>query len=351
MQKDSVAKKKSGGKSAQSVGGQNCKVKGTKVPGHSSASELEEQPKADGSCTGDVQLQILQELKRVNKRLDAVEERVEADGSGKQQNRKDFTKLSRKQDSYFKSKCKAVYSSDSSDEDSDFPTLSQMRMSNVVQKKIDEKISSLARTQNLQGNDQGQKIKSKRGGAVDVLVSHKVAWPHEQILGGSTKQRISYDQLSLTQFVQGFIKNVLEEENQNYKDSMLQYLADLMEDATDFSWASAKASHAVLLCEMERGALKWSDTPRIDRIRRAHAQKHTSHRTNWVKNQDVKKPWFCKAFQTNACRFQKDHEVNGKIHRHICSYCLSQGRIMNHSEKECAFSRKVSKNEQVAAQL
>ena len=57
-----------------------------------------------------------------------------------------------------------MYSSDSSDEDSDLPTLSQMRMSNVVQKKIDEKISSLARTQNLQGNDQGQKIKSKRGG-------------------------------------------------------------------------------------------------------------------------------------------------------------------------------------------
>ena len=164
MQKDSVGKKNSGGKSAQSVGGQNCKVKGTKAPEHSSASELEVQPKADGSCTGDVQLQILQELKRVNKRLDAVEERVEADGSGKQHNRKDITKLSRKQDSYLKSKCKAVYSSDSSDKDSDLPTLSQMRMSNVVQRKIDEKISSLARTQNLQGNDQGQKITSKRGG-------------------------------------------------------------------------------------------------------------------------------------------------------------------------------------------
>ena len=42
---------------------------------------------------------------------------------------------------------------------------------------------------------------------------------------------------------------------------MLQYLADLMEDATNFSWASAKASHAVLLCKMELGSLKWSDIP------------------------------------------------------------------------------------------
>ena len=71
-------KKKSGGSSAQSDGGQNFKVKGTMVPGHSSASDREDQPKTDGSCAGDVQVQILQELKRVNKRLDAVEKRVVA---------------------------------------------------------------------------------------------------------------------------------------------------------------------------------------------------------------------------------------------------------------------------------
>ena len=43
-----------------------------------------------------------------------------------------------------------------------------------------------------------------------------------------------------------------------------------MEDATDFSWTSAKSAHAVLLCEMERGSLDWFNTDRIDRIRRAH---------------------------------------------------------------------------------
>ena len=30
-------------------------------------------------------------------------------------------------------------------------------------------------------------------------------------------------------------------------------MADLVEDATDFSWQGAKAAHAVLLCDMERG--------------------------------------------------------------------------------------------------
>ena len=158
-------KRKSGGSSAQSVGGQNCKVKGTMVPRHSSPSDQEDQPKTDGSAAGDVQVQILQELKRVSKRLDAVEERVAADGGDKQQSRKDTFKLSKKQGSCSKSKGKMLYSStDSSDDDLDLPTLSEMRMSNAVQRKIDEKINSLVRTQHLQGNDQNQKIKSKGGG-------------------------------------------------------------------------------------------------------------------------------------------------------------------------------------------
>ena len=63
---------------------------------------------------------------------------------------------------------------------------------------------------------------------------------------------------------------------------MLQYLGDIMEDASDFSWQSAKASHAVLLCEMERGKVTWLDTTRIDRMRRAYAQKHQNNgRQNW----------------------------------------------------------------------
>ena len=85
---------------------------------------------------------------------------------------------------------------------------------------------------------------------------------------------MTYDQLTMPQFVQGFVKNILDEKNLENREFMLRYLGDIMEDTSDFSWVSAKASHAVLLCEMERGQVVWSDTSRIDRIRRAHAQKH-----------------------------------------------------------------------------
>ena len=134
---------------------------------------------------------------------------------------------------------------------------------------------------------------------------------------------------------------------------MLWYLNELMEDASDFALASAKACHAVLLCEMERGSLDWHNTNRIDRIRRAHAQKH-SHQSkqNWVKNGETqKKPWYCKLLQSGQCQHAKDHEFGGKMQKHICSFCLTQGRILAHPEKDCHFHKKFTKNEQGAAQL
>ena len=134
------------------------------------------------------------------------------------------------------------------------------------------------------------------------------------------RQTVTYDQLSLTQFIQGFTRNIIDETNNDTREHMMWYLHDLMEDATDFTWSSTKAAHAVLLCEMERGTVSWSDTNRIDRIRRAHAQKHTQFgRQNWAKRiQTQKKPWVCKLYQVGQCQFAKDHEFAGKIQKHIC---------------------------------
>ena len=56
---------------------------------------------------------------------------------------------------------------------------------------------------------------------------------------------------------------------------MLDYLIALSDDSNDFSWQAAKASHAVLLCRMEQGEVtSWSETDKIDWIRRANSQRH-----------------------------------------------------------------------------
>ena len=60
----------------------------------------------------------------------------------------------------------------------------------------------------------------------------------------------------MLQWVQGFCKNVLEEPDDNIREKMIQYMGEFIEDATDFSWQGTKATHAVLLCEFERGGFQ-----------------------------------------------------------------------------------------------
>ena len=137
----------------------------------------------------------------------------------------------------------------------------------------------------------------------------------------------------------------MDEKDERTRFQMIQYMSELMEDATDFSWQGAKAAHAVLLCEFERGSITWGDTNRIERVRRAHAQKHQGTNKNWSKSDQSKKPWFCRFFQNGTCQYQKDHEYNGKLQRHVCAYCLSQGKTVGHAEKDCTFAKKNPKND------
>ena len=73
--------------------------------------------------------------------------------------------------------------------------------------------------------------------------------------GVQTEPWVTYDQLSLSQGVQGFCRNILDEKDNGRRKRMISYMSDLMEEATDFSWQNAKAAHAVLCCEFECGAV------------------------------------------------------------------------------------------------
>ena len=74
----------------------------------------------------------------------------------------------------------------------------------------------------------------------------------------------------------------------------------------NFSWDAAKASHAVLLCRMEQGeVVSYQEIDKIDRIRRANAQRHipqsqySAHSLNNVRK--------------NANKITKSHETKGTL--------------------------------------
>ena len=123
-----------------------------------------------------VQQLILQQLQRVNPRLDSVEERMSQVDQGAK--KKDITKLSRTSLELCNKKSKSkkvphVMSSESSSDESDLPSLSVLKSSRQVQRKVDERLAEIQNESRVEGNNT-TKIKSKRGGSVDMVVCKRV---------------------------------------------------------------------------------------------------------------------------------------------------------------------------------
>ena len=153
------------------------------------------------------------------------------------------------------------------------PPQAQLRNVSEIQQQVQERLRHLA--DNLvQGN---KKIKSQRGEGFNVYVKKRVKWPHESVLTGTNKEKVTYDQLSTVQWMTGFCRAMRDQNDAQTGEFMLDYLINLLEDANDFSWSMAKASHAILLCRMEQGEVKsWSEAEKKDCIRRAHVQRHVA---------------------------------------------------------------------------
>ena len=223
------------------------------------------------------------------------------------------------------------------------PSLQTLRTEMQIQQQVEQRLKEIT---DLSATGMDNKLRSQRGG-VEVFVKNKVRWPHEFVLAGNTKERISYNQLNLLQWMAGFCRNMKDESNVDLRNCMLDYVIALLDDAQDFSWQAAKASHAVLLCRMEQGEVAgWSDLEKIDRIRRANAQKHTQagsapplFQTAKKRNYSVgksTKTMPCIYFNEGKCKFQKSHETAGTFFRHICTACMAaDGKANNHPEVDC----------------
>ena len=154
----------------------------------------------------------------------------------------------------------------------------------------------------------------------------------------------------------GFCRIMKEEKNSQNQKFMLDYLISLLDDANNFSWDAAKASHAVLLCRMEQGeVVSYEEIDKIDRIRRAKAQRHTpqsqysTHPLNKVRKNANKptKSMPCQYFNQGSCVHQKSHDTKGALYIHICAACFaSHGKTYPHPKIDCRNKlRKSAKNE------
>ena len=80
----------------------------------------------------------------------------------------------------------------------------------------------------------------------------------------------------------------------------------------------------MLLCRIEQGEIKdYTQTEKIDRVRRVHAQRHTYTGHDTVKNASKRNnsnPW-CASIITQELAHNKTHtKQKGVTYRHMCSF-------------------------------
>ena len=132
-----------------------------------------------------------------------------------------------------------------------------------------------------------------------------------------------------------FCPTIWEESVITIREHMLDYVIDLMDDATDFSWALAKASHAVLLCRMEQEEIRsWSVTEKIDRVHLA--QRYNTSESSDQRAQD-KHSWAkTTCVYKGVCSQKQTHETKGVLYKHVCASCWSKdGTSYPHPQTEC----------------
>ena len=180
----------------------------------------------------------------------------------------------------------------------------------------------------------------------EVPVTRYVWWPHDLCFVGPECRRVLYDDLSPLQWVCGYLRSILKQDSQTARNNMIAYGADLIQNALDLNWSTAKGAYKVLLCHMESTTLNWDNMAEIQALRHQYAQRNvfrsnSNANSSAPQNRSYPKKALCSRFQTASCSFDNDHTSDGTRYRHICAFCFhSLGKTYPHKEQDCQNKKK-----------
>ena len=169
-----------------------------------------------------INVQILEQLEKIGKRLDKIENK-----DSKKTADKSKVKRSKSKDIKPKKHSKATQPISKPSEHMG-SNLGVLTDETLLQLKVEQRLQELS---DLAKTGTNSKLKSQRGGNVEVLVKNRVKWPHEYILSGLNKERVTYDQLNVTQWVVGCGRTMRDELDPVLRKHMLEYLIYIMDDA------------------------------------------------------------------------------------------------------------------------
>ena len=128
---------------------------------------------------------------------------------------------------------------------------------------------------NLQVGTSMLKVASLGWGG-EVPCRRFVWWPHDLCFLGPDCKRVVYDELTPLQWCCGFIRTILKTSFHATRHNMLVYVSELLQNALDLVWHTARGSYKVLMTEIEAQTLDWDYLEGVQGIRRQYAQRNVN---------------------------------------------------------------------------
>ena len=178
---------------------------------------------------------------------------------------------------------------------------------------------------------------SGRYNTVDAIISEtERRWPNEGFHGGQGKKRLTYDELTLPQWVAGQLANIYSIRDHTVARQALLQVIHSMRDATSLPWVAVRNAYSSSMHDVEEGILTWDNTTQWSLNRLSASQIAMNSQANFSQSTggsqtSTKRP--CRYYNDGSC----SHELHHGQYRHICSYCARSGRTNPHPEAKCNF--------------
>ena len=91
------------------------------------------------------------------------------------------------------------------------------------------------------------------------IIPH-LRWPNKSCVIGTAKKRVTFDELSLGQFVIGFVNNVMDTQHVPTMKNMLVELVETVKLVENISWSIARGVFAASMLKIEDESISWNDT-------------------------------------------------------------------------------------------
>ncbi len=178
--------------------------------------------------------------------------------------------------------------------------------------------------------------KSGRDMTAENCYRATVPWPHFYVFEGEKMRGVHYDDLTLGEWIYGFVQQMQDEKWEDDKEHMFRYFSRFTEDIKDRpgAWETIRSLHGIVLIHIERGSITWKSRNAIARLRTRYLyssrRSPTKQQSYTVRSDTNMVP--CPAYQKGTC----DREGSHSGYTHMCGKCWrDKARVYRHPESAC----------------